>query len=177
MAQRFKAPEVMEAVSPNLIPMIDIMFLMLLFFMLGADMSQRDLEEVMLPQASEIKNEDKDRGVEKRTTVNVAHRLPRGGFSCSVYENHGICREESHWLMAIRGKEYTQDTIAVQLKVEGDLDKEELDPQTGKQLSKRFVMIRADQGAPYGFVQKVIEACAFAGIYKIEVGAAKPPKP
>ena len=35
-----------EHVNPNLIPMIDIMFLLLLFFMLGADMSQRELEEV-----------------------------------------------------------------------------------------------------------------------------------
>ena len=30
--------------NPNLIPMIDIMFLLLLFFMLGADMGQRELE-------------------------------------------------------------------------------------------------------------------------------------
>ena len=48
-----------EHVNPNLIPMIDIMFLLLLFFMLGADMGQRELEEVMLPKAASMK-EDKE---------------------------------------------------------------------------------------------------------------------
>jgi hypothetical protein len=48
------------------------------------------------------------------------------------------------------------------------------DPKTGKQLSKRKLQIRADGFAPYGFVQKVFEGCALAGIYKIELAAAKP---
>ena len=38
---RFKAQEVEEQVACNLIPMIDIMFLLLLFFMLSAEMTQR----------------------------------------------------------------------------------------------------------------------------------------
>ena len=40
-----------NTISPNIIPMVDIVFLILLFFMLGADMGQRELEEVVLPQA------------------------------------------------------------------------------------------------------------------------------
>ena len=42
-----------EHTNPNLIPMIDIMFLLLLFFMLGADMGHRDLESVRLPKSAE----------------------------------------------------------------------------------------------------------------------------
>ena len=39
--------------------MIDIMFLLLLFFMLGADMGQREKEELILPNADKIKDEEK----------------------------------------------------------------------------------------------------------------------
>ena len=44
-------PSSESEISPNLVPMIDIMFLLLLFFMLSADMSQHDQEELKLPQA------------------------------------------------------------------------------------------------------------------------------
>ena len=33
-------------------------------------------------------------------------------------------------------------------------------------------MIRADQNAPYQFIQRVIENCGGVGLYKIAVGAA-----
>ncbi len=174
---RYKPPAVQEDVTCNLIPMIDVMFLLLLFFMLGADMGQRDLEEVVLPLADMVKEDSNQRETEERTTVNVHHKLESKGFACAVYKAGNICRDESHWLIAIRGKEFTRDTINLQLQVEADLDREaEPDKASGRRLSKRKVMVRADQGAPYGYVQKVIEACALALIYKIEVGAAKPPK-
>ena len=49
---RFKSVEAEEQVACNLIPMIDIMFLLLLFFMLSADMTQRDTEDLTLPVAN-----------------------------------------------------------------------------------------------------------------------------
>ena len=51
---RKHGPSVKEDVTANLIPMIDIMFLLLLFFMLGADMSQRELAELVLPLADTV---------------------------------------------------------------------------------------------------------------------------
>jgi biopolymer transport protein ExbD len=169
---KFQGPAVEETVGCNLIPMIDIMFLLLLFFMLGADMSQRDLEEVVLPQADMVQA-DSNQQTGDLTTVNVAHAT---GIKCATHDNGGICRDESHWVMAIRGKEFNRDTLNVQLQVEASLSQEPTpDANSGKRLSARMVMIRADQNAPYGLVQKVIEGCSFAGIYKIQVGAAKPP--
>jgi len=178
MADKFKPPDVEENVGCNLIPMIDIMFLLLLFFMLSADMSQRDLEEVVLPQADQVKEDTKVRGTEEQTTVNVFHRLATGGFSCPVYSNAQDCRDLSHWLIAIRGKQFTTDTVKTQLQFEANLSLEDtVDPAAGKKLSKRKLMIRADQAAPYGYVQGLIQAAGEAGIYMIEVGAAAPPKP
>ena len=58
MRKRAK-PTVKEDVTCNLIPMVDIMFLLLLFFILGADMTQREQADLVLPTASEIKEDDK----------------------------------------------------------------------------------------------------------------------
>ena len=78
----FKSPEVQEEVVANLIPMIDIMFLLLLFFMLGSDMAQRQFEDVELAvaaSADEDKKEDSD-----VLTVNV-HHLPASEVSCPEF--------------------------------------------------------------------------------------------
>ena len=165
-----------ESISPNLIPMIDIMFLLLLFFMLSADMSQRELEEVVLPQANQVK-ENSNVKVENEVTtnINIHHSTPKG-VSCAIYANGGVCREPTHWLWAIRGHDYTAATIKDQLQVEAQLHMETVkDVKASKILSALKILIRADSGAPYGDVQKVIELCGSVGIYKVEVAAAKPP--
>src|SRR5258707_296322 len=164
-----------ESISPNLIPMIDIMFLLLLFFMLSADMSQRELEEVVLPQANQVKDDSKIKiGDEVTTNINIHHSTPKG-VTCAIYSNGGVCREVAHWLWAIRGHDYTIATIKDQLQVEAQLHMEAVkDGKANKVLSALKILIRAERGAPYGDVQKVIELCGTAGIYKIEVAAAKP---
>ena len=59
MPRKKQRPSVKEDVTCNLIPMVDIMFLLLLFFILGADMSQREQADLVLPEASEIKENEK----------------------------------------------------------------------------------------------------------------------
>ena len=87
-----EAAKAEESISPNLIPMIDIMFLLLLFFMLSADMSQRQLEEVVLPQASEVKEDDKNKTEgEELVTLNI-HHVTEKDANCAVYANGGVCR-------------------------------------------------------------------------------------
>ena len=49
--------DVEETVACNLIPMIDIMFLLLLFFMLSADMTTRVAEDIKIPRADMIKED------------------------------------------------------------------------------------------------------------------------
>ena len=172
-------PTVEESISPNLIPMIDIMFLLLLFFMLGADMSQRELAgELVLPEAAQVPETDKNKveGVEY-TTINVHHETPDGS-PCPVNANGGICREQGHWQWTIRGKNFNKDTLKEQLQIEAEMNMELVeDPVAHKKLSARNVLIRADSAAPYGDIQKVIELCGTVGIYKVEVAAARPAPP
>ena len=174
MARR-KVPTVKEDVTCNLIPMVDIMFLLLLFFLLGADMSQREQADLILPTASEIKENDKVKSADPTTTVNVQHRPSTSGFSCPVNTAGDICREPDHWVYVIRGREVPKDQLKAQLKAEADETPEDhIDKEAGQVLSARKVIIRADKSAPYGDVNKVVETCSLVGIYKVEVGAAVP---
>lgn len=168
-----KVATVQDPQSPNLIPMIDIMFLLLLFFLLGADMAARETATMVLAdtdKATEIDpNVDK---TEPETTINIHHDSPG---ACPVYDNGGICRAKDHWFWSISGKPYTKETIGEKLKELADLSPEDhVDEQAKKVLSRRKVMIRADKTAPYGDVQKVIEMCGTATLYKVAVVGALP---
>ena len=158
-----------DSVAPNLIPMVDIMFLLLLFFMLGADMGQRELEDVMLPTAADVKEDKAEtpKGSLPRVNINVYHSYDTA--KCANYTKEQPCTDESHWAIGVRGVDYTPETIKALLQKEADLERTDVNNLT---ISERRVMIRADRAALYGFVQKVMNACAEVGIYKVEIGAA-----
>jgi len=168
---------VKEDVVVNLVPMVDIMFLLLLFFILSADMSQREAAELVLPEASEIKEEDK-KSADPTTVVNIQHRMDSLTFRCPVNAVQGqYCRDPEHWGVVIQGREIPREALKDEMQARADETLEpDVDPVAGKRLSARKVVIRADRAAPYGDIQKIIEVCSLTGIYKIEVGAAVPPE-
>ena len=160
-----------EHVNPNLIPMIDIMFLLLLFFMLGADMGQRELEEVMLPKAMSMKEDKENKEKDKnKLTINVYHKYE---VKCQAYLKGAVCRDDAHWRTGIKGKDYSEpEKLGGYLKKEADATRG-TDPKN-PQVSELKVQIRADASAPYGLAQRAMNTCAKAGIYKVEVGASRP---
>jgi len=175
MSRRRKTPSIKEDVTCNLIPMVDIMFLLLLFFLLGADMSQREAAELVLPTASEIKENEKVKTEEPTTTVNIQHATGGDIGKCPINKAGGYCRQPDHWAVVIRGREVPRESLKEQLKAEADETLEtDIDPDAKVRLSARKIIIRADKAAPYGDVNKIIEVCGLVGIYKIEVGAAVP---
>jgi biopolymer transport protein ExbD len=173
-----KKLDVQEEITPNLIPMIDIMFLLLLFFMLGADMGHRELEEVILPKALAVKEEKGQRGVmDDKLVVNIFHVYD---VPCEAYANEQTCRERKHWRIGISGRDFTDlKKLEMELKKQGARSRAAPMPglSSGQQVpfSERVVMVRADASAPYGHVQEVVNSCAKVGIYKIECGASRPP--
>jgi biopolymer transport protein ExbD len=164
-----------EDVAPNLIPMVDIMFLLLLFFMLGADMGQRELEEVKLPKTSFAKKDQPDDPSQKlpdRLTLNIYHRYA-SEVRCDAYAADRTCRDESHWRVAVRGDAF-RDFAHLAEKLGEEARRF---PEPGKAgVSSRRVMIRADAAAPFGLVQRAMNACAQVRIYKVECGSAMPPE-
>ena len=158
-----------EHVNPNLIPMIDIMFLLLLFFMLGADMGHRELEDVRLPKAAQAKKENPN-GSDHRLTINAYH----SETICSSYASQRVCRTDGHWKLALRGKDCTEPAALASALEKSTLWSVGLRTCEAGPLSDRRVMIRADAGAPFGLAQRAMNVCASKGIYKIEVGASVP---
>jgi len=156
-------PQSSQHVNPNLIPMIDIMFLLLLFFMLGADMGHRELETVRLPKAAQA-TPDRPEEREHRLTINAHHPSHLG---CTLFNSTGRCDDQSHWRLIFRGDDCTDPKKLSEALVSAP------DP-LGRPLAERKVMIRADAGAPFGLAQRAMNVCAQQGIFRIEVGAAKP---
>jgi biopolymer transport protein ExbD len=175
-----------SAVSPNLVPMVDIMFLLLLFLMVGADIQQREREEVRLPTATSARAEElvmEDHPL----VLNVHHEAEHCG-AYDVSEGHeALCPDPSHWFIGIKGIDFGDAKIdgkcegptelAARLAGEVRDDRErrnEPAPDPRKPSSELKVMVRADRAALYKFVQRAMNSCAEVGIYKIEIGAALP---
>jgi biopolymer transport protein ExbD len=161
-----KLPTIQETLTPNLIPMIDIMFLLLLFFMLGADMGHRELEDVQLPHSDQAV---KDERPEDRLTINAHHRMDA---PCTALARRQTCRDNTHWKLAIKAKDVTEPgALASELQTETATSRHV--DASGRSISDRRVMIRVDAAAPYGLAQRAMNVCAEQGIYRIEVGAEK----
>jgi len=157
--------------EPNVVPMIDIMFLLLLFFMLGADMSQRESVEVKLPQADMIKESNIDEP-DPTTTVNIH---PDQGVAETVINDIRESRNQKYWVISLRGVPFTIEQLKTQLTIEAaEFPEAEVDKDAGRILSRKKVLIRAERNAPFGLVQKVIETAGSVGMYKVEVAGSKP---
>ena len=179
---KFAPPAPEENVAVNVVPLVDIMFLLLLFLMVGGDMSHRESTEVQLPTADKaVEASTGDQG-ERYAVINihpVKDPTSEADLSAQWF------REIANWQFAISGQEYRDywsllDGMGEQapgLKVIAaqKLEEQAL-PGTNppKYLSAVKITIRADKNSPYGMIQQAMQACAEAGLYKIEVGAAKP---
>jgi biopolymer transport protein ExbD len=164
----FKEIKVQEEVAANLVPMIDIMFLLLLFFMLNADMSQRDLEDIKPPTANKA-DQDKPEENSNRITVNVHHSAP----DCAQYAMASdICIDSKHWFISLQGNRYAlteAELAALQKRLSALADANRVKPGDKTSKSERFVLIRGDHLAPYGLIQRSLERIAGAGLYKTQV--------
>ena len=151
---RFKSMDVEENVACNLIPMIDIMFLLLLFFMLSADMTTRVAEDIKIPRADQIQEDPKQKTDAPTDVVNVV----ANGDGADII---------------ILGTKYDWDSLRFRLT---ELAKE--NPEEGNApgtfFTSRVIMLRAEADAPYKHVQRLIQLCSKVGYYKIEVVAQKP---
>ena len=172
---RVKRPQLQEGTGMNMTPMIDIVFQLIVFLMLATDFANQELERVYLPKADASMADDHPD--KTRLMVNINHEVP-GGKDCPQlkYKNGMLiqpCQIEEHWVIKIRGSELTITELEQRLVVEGNMDRETKDnPKTP---SNRPVMIRADGSAPFKRITQVLEAAGKALVWKIEIGAEKPP--
>ena len=173
---KIKRASMVENVGFNMTPMIDIVFQLIVFLMLATDFANVEIERVYLPKADAAMADDHPD--KERLMVNIIHEVP-GEKDCPElsYKNGVLvrpCQIDEHWVIKIRGKALTIPELEQRLVLEGNMDRETKDnPKTP---SNRPVMIRADGSAPFKRVTQILEAAGKALVWKIEIGAEKPPE-
>ena len=122
--------------------MIDIVFLLIFFFMVVTDMSNMEIESIALPFALKAKD---DTDKEDRVIVNIT---------------------EKGKLRYMR-RDKTEAELGKLLKEAAD--RSGRDPED--QLPRISVKIRGDSNAEYKFIQQVMVQCMRAYIWKLSFGA------
>ena len=154
MARLALVPPLQESLTCNVVPLLDVMFLLMIFLMLGSDMSVRDSAELNLPTASEAKDQPAVQPA-RFVTLNVVRGATDG------------------WTYSMQGKEFDVAALPDRLAAVA-LDATEPVEENGRRLSAVTLSIRCDRAAPYGLVQTALAACGAAGIHRTEVAASKP---
>lgn len=149
----------------DMTPMIDIVFQLIIFFMLITDMTQKDLEELVLPPA-ETASPDEPDPKEVRPVLNI---LADG----SMLVKRELLYDPEHDDEYAGVRQYLAD-MARRMKRE-PLDESK---PNGPTVPANALLIRADQSTPFNHIQKVMEMCGLQGIqiWKIQLAAAESAK-
>ncbi|MCB9914311.1 MAG: biopolymer transporter ExbD [Planctomycetes bacterium] len=139
--------------------MIDVVFLLIIFFMVITDMTQADLEELQLPVA-ENAVADKPDPNEWRPIVNIK-------IDGSILVKRELLYDPENPDDYKQLREYL-NTVAKRMKPDKD----------NPALPGEALLIRADMNTPFKYVQKVMEQCGYKGIqiWKIQFAAAEEPE-
>lgn len=131
--------------------MIDVVFLLIIFFMCVTEMSKQEIESLVLPQAMKGRDDSKPSSATDRMIVNIM----KDGTYRVMYQTYA--KEELKNLL-IRRAVARQDS-------EG--------------LSTLAVKIRCDAYCPYKYAQQVMMLCMDAKIWQVSFGVApkNPAKP
>jgi biopolymer transport protein ExbD len=142
-----------EGIKMDMTPMIDVVFQLIIFFMLVTDMTQQDLAELKLPVAQMAAKDENEEG---RMVINV---LKDGEIEIK------------------RQKYSTLDDPGSVQALRNFLAREvQLGTKEPDGTSERALLIRADQFTEFKHIQKVMRICGENGIrvYKIHLAAAQP---
>ena len=126
----------------NMTPMIDVVFLLIIFFLVSSHLARQELEmELDLPGAQT--GEDTDPAdTTRRIVVNV---LPEGEI-------------------VVGGRPLDAEALGEMIAYEGRRRRAEGEPLE--------VRIRSDRQAPYRLVEPIMRACARAGVWRVTFAVA-----
>lgn len=162
MARKKRGFEADPEPKTDITPMIDIVFNLIIFFMIVSELSNLTVEQLELPFADRAEKA-KPGGGEKDKILQV-NVMPNG-------------------IAKIRGQAFTGDPklkgkypwLQEFLEIEAaGYDREPPEPgQPGTPPSALRVNIRADKEVRFQYVQNVFDACVRNGIYKTSIGATQ----
>ena len=140
-------------------PMIDVVFLLIIFFMIITDLSQKELEVLKLPIAV-MATEDKPNPEDNRPIINIRQ------------DGTVIVKRETIY----DPEEDNYEQLEQYLSQKAGFMDTELDEKLGKELPDDPILIRADENTPFKMVQKIMLLCGKEGIqiWKVELAATPP---
>ena len=143
----------------NMTPMIDVVFLLIIFFMIITDMTQQELEELVLPIAVESE-EDKPDPKDRRAIVNV---LDNG----TIIVNREVLYDADNPDDYLKLREYLTQKASRMKRAPLNED------GSGPMVPDDPILIRADQSTEFRYIQKIMEQCGYQGIqiWKLELAA------
>lgn len=153
---RKKQKKMPEGVEMDMTPMIDIVFLLIVFFMVVTELTVQQAV-VVLPVASESRVEE-----------------PQPG-SRILFVNVSFDKDGKELLQLMNDPPVTPEMLLKHLKAEADAydiwEDNPFNPDPAAKLSGLEVTIRCDQGVGAGVIHKVFAACSKAKIYKVRCAA------
>lgn len=151
----------------NMTPMIDVTFLLIIFFMLITDLSQQDLEELELPVAVQASRDEPD-PTKVRPVVNV---LASGAVIVKQVPLYDPALDDTGEL-----ERYLAEQAAFMIEQD---DWEYLDPaqKSGPRVPDNPLLIRADKNTPFHRIQQIMALCGQENIriWRVELAAAEDP--
>jgi len=146
----------------DMTPMIDIVFQLIIFFMLITDMTQKDLELLYLPPARSASPDETD-PKKIRPVINI---ISDG----TILVKREVLFDPENDDGYAELKQFLSDKAR-------QMPKEPLNEAqpNGPQVPANALLIRADQSTPFKHIQKVMEICGLTGIqiWKIQLAAAE----
>ena len=141
----------------NMTPMIDIVFQLIIFFMVVSELATLDLERLTLPYASETDTSQKNVPGSSRVTINVTRET-----------------DDKKSMIKIQRRKYTLqeliDFLNIEAKLAGMVPNEHA---PDKMISVLKVLIRADRDARYEAIETVMNACQKNGIWMTSVATTE----
>lgn len=166
MARKKKTQQEPEP-KPDLTPMIDIVFNLIIFFMIVSELSNLTVEQLELAYASESQDPPKAGG-KKQDKVLQVNVMPDGLVKIN---GHGYTDDPK--LKAASKGQYPSLKEFIETEAAG-YEREEPDPANPNLApSKMKVNIRADKETMFKNVQQVFDACQKNGVYKTSLAASK----
>lgn len=144
------------SVEMDMTPMIDIVFLLIIFFMVVTELSNLDIEEVVLPVAPLAEAQEAKAGVTE-IKINVVISDPTTGKG----------------EIKISGDLYTREELVKKLIFETQvLNIWEPNPKDAtRKESALEILVRADQGVNSEYIHWIYDACKKAKVYKVRLAA------
>lgn len=158
-----------QEMEMDMTPMIDIVFLLIIFLMIITDLTQQDLEDLQLPTATNAQP-DKPDPDEFRPVVNIKQ-------DGSIW----VKRRQIYDPESPDGYEMVREHLS---KIAQRMDVETFEGKKARRgdpgtIPADPLLVRADEFSAFKHVQKVMEQCGYKGIqiWKLQLAASEAEKP